>query len=56
MNDAPTTQKVSLEITWKSVLRILLGGLLAISINLAFAENLADLRQLHRAFRPPPAQ
>ena len=29
MNDTPTTHKVSLEITWKSVMRILLGVLLA---------------------------
>jgi predicted PurR-regulated permease PerM len=28
MNDTPTTQKVSLEITWKSVMRVLLGVLL----------------------------
>ena len=29
MNDTPTTQKVQLEITWKSVMRVLLGVLLA---------------------------
>jgi predicted PurR-regulated permease PerM len=29
MNDTPTTHKVNLEITWKSVMRILLGVLLA---------------------------
>jgi predicted PurR-regulated permease PerM len=29
MNDTPTTHKVSLEITWKSVMRVLLGVLLA---------------------------
>jgi hypothetical protein len=33
-----------------------LKGLWAISINLAFTEYSANLRQLQRAFRPPPAQ